>query len=622
MVQGDPAKLMFSVIMPVWNRVHLVGRAIESVLTQTYQGWELVVVDDGSEDGLAERIAPYLSERVVLQRTPHRGPAAARNHGILHSHYPIIAYLDSDNAWHPGYLARMRDALSEAPAATAAYCQYRIHRRDRDGTIRPAGVGGAPFSFTVMLDEPYIDLNTFVHLRKCLEHTGLHDEGIRRMEDWDFILRVATAYVPRFVPEVLVDYSLRCHDDSVTCREKAKPAARLIRGESRVHDGPIRVRHDAIEYTWRSVTDEKRHNWARMRRKEFDTSTFSAWGYPYMLQIEPTNTCNLRCPLCPTGRGDLNRPPRHMKLEEFKGLIDDTARYLLFAILWDWGEPLLNRELPEMVRYAAERDIKTVTSTNGHFFRDEAYMAALLESGLTTMIVAVDSIAPESYDVYRKRGTLGEVRAGVEGMVDLKRKLGSKTRIVVRTVVMKQNERELASTREYARSIGADHFVVKTLNPACGSTSLDSELVPDNPRYRRLAYREGTMDRIPSEELCARIWKMSNIFSNGDVVPCCYDFCGDMKLGNISERPFTEIWIGPAYKELRRRVYTAKDTVERCRQCVDSYQLSESGMFAESRQFHHQSGERLVDAARSRLLSPQVLRLARRAARRLGLGRI
>jgi radical SAM protein with 4Fe4S-binding SPASM domain len=607
--------------MPVWNRAHLVGRAIESVLAQTYQGWELVIVDDGSDDGLAGVVAPYLSERVILRRISHRGPAAARNHGVLHSHHPIIAYLDSDNAWRPGYLARMRAALAGPPTAAAAYCRYQTFQRDRHGTIRPTGDLGRPFSFVTLLDEPYIDLNTFVHLRACLEHTGLHDEGIKRMEDWDFILRVATTYPPRYVPEVLADYYLRCYDDSVTCREEAKPVAKLIRGESRVHDGPVRVRHDAIEYTWRNVGDEKRHNWARMRRREFDTSTFSAWGYPYMLQVEPTNTCNLRCPLCPTGRGDLNRPPRHMKLAEFKGLIDDMERYLLFAILWDWGEPLLNRELPEMVRYAAERDIKTVTSTNGHFFRDEAYMAALLTSGLTTMIVAIDSISPESYDVYRKKGKLDEVRSGVERIVALKRKLGSGTRIVVRTVVMRQNERELASTRAYAKRIGADQFVVKTLNPACGTTSLDSELVPDNPRYRRLAYRKGTMERIPSEEPCTRVWKMSNILSNGDVAPCCYDFCGDMKVGNINESRFTEIWASPAYQALRRRVYTAKETIERCRQCVDRYQLSDSGMFVESRQFRRQPGERLVDATRSRIFSPQALRVARRAARRLGLSR-
>ncbi len=613
---------MFSVVMPVWNRARLVGRAVTSVLAQTEAEWELLVVDDGSTDDLDAALAPFLDDpRVRLLRTPHRGVSAARNHGIAHARHAVIAYLDSDNAWHPGYLARMRAALAGPPAAAAAYCRYRRFERNRRGAIESRGEGGRPFSFATLLDEPYIDLNTFVHLRTCVEHSGMHDEGIRRLADWDFILRVATAYPPRYVPETLVDYYLKCYDDSITCREQAKPAAKLIRSESTVNDGPVRVRHDTIEYTWRSLPDEKRHNWARVRRKGFDTSTFSAWGYPYMLQVEPTNACNLRCPLCPTGRGDLGRPPRHLKLAEFRGLVDDMERYLLLAILWDWGEPLLNRDLPAMARYAAERGIATVTSTNGHFLRDEGYMAELLASGLSTLIVAVDSVSQESYDTYRKQGTLAEVRSGVEAIVALKRRTSSRTRIVVRTVVMKQNEREIATTRAYARAVGADHFVVKTLNPACGSTSLDSEFVPDNPRYRRLAYRDGTLERIPSPEPCARVWRMANVFSNGDVAPCCYDFGGSMRVGNITEQPFTEIWTGAAYRELRRTIHTEKDTVERCRQCVDSYVLSETGMFAESRRLRRQPGEGFVEGLRGRLLAPQVQRVARRAARRLGFAR-
>ena len=88
------------------------------------------------------------------------------------------------------------------------------------------------------------------------------------------------------------------------------------------------------------------------------------------------------------------------------------------------------------------------------------------------------------------------------------------------------------------------------------------------------------------------------------------------------ERPFTEIWASPEYRELRRKVYTARDSIERCRQCVDSYRLSETGMFAESRRLRRQPDEGFVETMRGRLLSPQVQRVARRAARRLGLRRL
>ena len=81
-------------------------------------------------------------------------------------------------------------------------------------------------------------------------------------------------------------------------------------------------------------------------------------------------------------------------------------------VLWDWGEPLMNPELPAMIRYAAERDIKAVTSTNGHFFKHEDYIAELLQSGLSTLIVAVDSVSADTYEVYRQEGDLTEVFTG------------------------------------------------------------------------------------------------------------------------------------------------------------------------------------------------------------------
>ena len=112
---------------------------------------------------------------------------------------------------------------------------------------------------------------------------------------------------------------------------------------------------------------------------------------------------------------------------------------------------------------------------------------------------------------------------------------------------------------------------------------------------------------------------MSNILSNGEVVPCCYDFCGELRVGNILERPFSEIWVSPAYSALRKRVLTEASTITQCQQCVDSFKLSPTGMFAESRQFTRSPDESLDDALRRRLLTPRVLRVVRRAGRKLGL---
>jgi radical SAM protein with 4Fe4S-binding SPASM domain len=80
---------------------------------------------------------------------------------------------------------------------------------------------------------------------------------------------------------------------------------------------------------------------------------------------------------------------------------------------------------------------------------------------------------------------------------------------------------------------------------------------------------------------CLRPLLMANIFSNGDVVPCCYDFDSSMKIGNVNERPFTEIWNGDAMRQMRRRILTEREALPRCKACGINFKLSTSGWFPE-----------------------------------------
>ncbi len=603
-----PAKggcLLFSIIMPVWNRSEIVPNAIRSVIAQTFDDYELIIVDDGSEDNLLERVRPFLSEKIRFFAQSHNGVSAARNLGIQQSTHPWIAYLDSDNIWRPNFLERMADTIAEANTAVhAAYCQCRVFNKNKPNE---AAIGGKPFNYTELLEESYIDLNTFVHTREILDFCGAHDESLKRLTDWDLILRIAEKVPLIYVPEVLVDYYLFFCDNSISKRENFKLFNKKVLERHWMKNRTVRFVHDTVEYTWRNVSDAKRLNWVRMNQRELNTRDFTAWGYPYVLQVEPTTACNLACPLCPCGTGELNRPTRHMKLGEFRALIDDMETYLLFLILWDWGEPLTNPDLPAMIRYASERNIQTVTSTNGHFFQDVSYMEELLTSGLSNLIVAIDSLSAESYQVYRKNGELDGVISGLERLVATKRRLKSKTQLNMRMVVMKQNEQDVEKLRRFARDIGMDCFTLKTLNPICGTASMDEELVPQSVRYRRFEYEKGTMNRVRDDKPCTRVWRMSNIFSNGDVVPCCYDFTAEMKVGNIFERPFTEIWNGAGYRELRRKIYEEAGDIRQCRNCVQNFKES-TGMFVGKTQFKARVSDQPFDTLRDFVLTPPVRR--------------
>lgn len=567
--------------MPVWNRAEVVGRAIQSVLCQTFPDYELLIIDDGSEDDLGSAVAPFLSPTVTLHRIAHKGVSAARNHGISRARGHYIAYLDSDNVWSPRFLERMARALREHPDCRGAYCMLNVLKKDAlSGERAFVRNVGAEFSYLRLVRENFIDMNALVHAKQCVDHAGTFDEDLERCVDWEFVLRLAGKYRLRFVPEALVDYYLGDCANAITLTRDDSTTIKTIQRRHRMHTPVIRLVHDAVEYTWSGISEEKYHNWVLMNNTTLDTDEYRAWGYPYMLQIEPTSQCNLSCSLCPTGRKELNRPYRHMRLGEFQALIDDMERYLLFLILWDWGEPLMNPELPAMIRYAADRGIKTVTSTNAYCLNDEAYTEELLGAGLSTLIVAVDSIDPARYEVYRRHGTLDRVLEGLKTAVAVKRRMRSGTLINVRMVVMKQNEHEVDAIEHQARLIGADVFTVKTLNPSCGVVALDEDLLPLNPKYRRYEYVPRSYERVRANAECRRIWMMSNVFSNGDVVPCCYDYDSSMKVGNAFETPLTTLWNAPGYRALRKRVLQDLQTFPKCAHCGVNFKLSETGWFA------------------------------------------
>lgn len=229
---------MFSVIMPVWNRAHIVVRAIESVVRQTYPDYELIIIDDGSEDHLEDAVDPYLNDHVLFHRISHSGVCAARNFGLKRARGEFIAYLDSDNVWHHDFLSVMGNALiREEGRIKAAYCKYHLFKFiPIFHTLYHRGIKGEPFNFKKLLIRNYIDLNTFIHSRECIETVGFFDEALTSLVDWDYIVRITAQYEPLFVPQVLVNYYLNICDNSIAKRERLDLAYQTIRKKNMAFD--------------------------------------------------------------------------------------------------------------------------------------------------------------------------------------------------------------------------------------------------------------------------------------------------------------------------------------------------------------------------------------------------
>jgi glycosyltransferase involved in cell wall biosynthesis len=201
---------LVSIVLPTWNRAGVLPRAVGSVLAQRYARWELIVVDDGSTDGTASLLARWADEpRIRVVGTEHHGHASARNRGVAASRGEVVAYLDSDNVWDPGYLDAVARAFADPGVQTAYLAQLVSDLPARDAFVR-----GEPFDAAALRDGNYIDLNVFSHRRALVERCGGFDESLERLVDWDLILRYTAAAetAPVVVPAIGGEYALGLSD--------------------------------------------------------------------------------------------------------------------------------------------------------------------------------------------------------------------------------------------------------------------------------------------------------------------------------------------------------------------------------------------------------------------------
>src|ERR1700761_3882132 len=140
------------------------------------------------------------------------------------------------------------------------------------------------------------------------------------------------------------------------------------------------------------------------------------WGYPVSISFEPTTSCNLRCPECPSGLRAFTRPTGMLQKDFFRDTIDQLSKDLLYLVFYFQGEPYLNPSFLEMVEYASGKGIYTATSTNAHYLSDE-HARRTVESGLDRLIISIDGTTQEVYEQYRVGGKLEKVLEGTKNIL-------------------------------------------------------------------------------------------------------------------------------------------------------------------------------------------------------------
>jgi glycosyltransferase involved in cell wall biosynthesis len=200
----EAATDLVTIVLPVRNRAHVVATAIRSVLAQTHQAWNLIVVDDGSTDATAAVVREFASQepRIRLINQPQRGVCAARNAGLYEATGAYVAFIDSDNAWTPRILQRSVRALNET-GAVAVYSAVKLID-EHGGSQYLAFVG----DHADLLDGGnFVDLNTLVSRRDALLQIEGFDENLRRWVDYDLAIRLFEIGHPLFLNFVGVAYS-------------------------------------------------------------------------------------------------------------------------------------------------------------------------------------------------------------------------------------------------------------------------------------------------------------------------------------------------------------------------------------------------------------------------------
>lgn len=294
------------------------------------------------------------------------------------------------------------------------------------------------------------------------------------------------------------------------------------------------------------------------------------WGLPMTISIEPTTACNLRCPECPSGLRAFTRPTGNLKKDFFKSTIDDVHQHLLYLIFYFQGEPYINPEFLDMVKYAHQKGIYTITSTNGHFLHDENAKKTIL-SGLDRIIISLDGTTQEVYENYRIGGNMDSVIQGAKNIVHWKKQLKSKTpHVIFQFLVVKPNEHQIDEVYKLAKEIGVDEVKLKTAQVY--DYAQGNPLIPTLEKYSRYSKNEDGSYSVKNELLnhCWKLWHACVITWDGMVVPCCFDKDATHQLGNLKESErFKNIWSGQKYRDFRLSLLKGRDQIDICTNCTE-----------------------------------------------------
>jgi len=323
-----------------------------------------------------------------------------------------------------------------------------------------------------------------------------------------------------------------------------------------------------VTRTWNAIQIFSSYYISRLLKKPIH------WGMPISISIEPTTSCNLRCPECPSGLRSFSRPIGMLTLDLAEKVLGQISKYTPYLILYFQGEPYLNQSFLPLVKLASGKKMYTATSTNAHYLTD-AKAKETVESGLSRLIISIDGTTQEVYEQYRIGGKIDKVIEGTKNIIAWKKKLKSATpHIIFQFLVVKPNEHQMDDVVKLAKELGVDE--VKFKSAQVYEYEHGNELIPTVEKYSRYKKLPNGTYRLKHTLLnhCWKMWHSCVVTWDGKIVPCCFDKDATHRLGDLQNNDsFRSIWKGTAYQKFRGQLINSRKEIDICTNCTEGAQV-------------------------------------------------
>ena len=316
----------------------------------------------------------------------------------------------------------------------------------------------------------------------------------------------------------------------------------------------------------------QRHNmdflkWAKNRKLPKALQSRRGWTQlfehyrteePHIHQIEPTNQCPYTCIMCPRHE-QMTRTKGYMDMSLFKKIIDEVSTYSAKIRdkeieLFHFGESLCHSKFAEMVQYTSSTHLKATLSLNPVDLNADI-IERLLQHAPYKIIVSLDSMDGLKYTMIRGRhAKIDKAIHNTERLLQRHQQLGNQSIIIIRMIVMHVNRNEIDHFRRFWEEKG-------------GIVEFRDFFPWSNPELKDL----GTVEKYPNYMPCPFPWQYLVIQWNGDVVACCRDYNGTLKMGNVMDDTLKDIWNGEAYTIFREKMASGEGLSHFCKECLSIY---------------------------------------------------